>query len=135
MKTNFIMTETFISFKRKKASFNSFVVNGFSGCTIFCFRRYASKVFASVSVFLERFGPISVKYVLKCFAMTSLSLTILLFVMIFYGKNFLMFFAFPMEPLITYRHRFRLEDFFIPVVIQGLFKSFFEITVFFSGKK
>ena len=66
------MTETFISFKRKKkASFNSFIVNGFSVCIIFCFRRYASKVFAGVSVFSERFGPMTVKYVLKCFAMAS----------------------------------------------------------------
>ena len=82
--------------------------NGFSGCIIFCFHRYASKVFPGVSIFLERFGPYSVKYALKCFAMTSVSVTILLFVMIFCGKNFLMLFALNMESLITSQVRFRL---------------------------
>ena len=94
--------------REKKASFNSFIVNGFSGCIIFYFRRYTSKVFAGVSMFLERFGPISIKYVLKCFAMRSVSVTILLFVMIFCGKNFLMLFAFPMESMITSQVRFRV---------------------------
>ena len=134
---------------------------------------------------MERFGPISIKYVLKCFAMTSVSVTILLFAMICCGKKFLKFFVSPMESLITSQVRFRLflyfiikfeqynifdrdvtdskkflkflysdslplfrffknfllrryfflEDFLIPVVIQQLFKSFFEIFIFFPGKK
>ena len=33
------------------------------------------------------------------------------------------------------RRCFFLEDFLIPVVIQQLFKSFFEIFIFFPGKK
>ena len=94
--------------KELKASFNSFIVNGFSGCIIYCFRRYASKVFAGVSIFLEIFGPMPVKCVLKCFAMTSMPVTILLFVLIFCGNNFLMLFIFPMESLITSQVRLKI---------------------------
>ena len=57
--------------------------------TFICFKRLLFVLrFCRCLIFLERLGPVSVKYVLKCFGMTSVSVTIMLFVMTFLWEEF-----------------------------------------------